>query len=63
MTVYCGVNFHSRRQTVCYCNTTDGEVRVKDVDNYTDDGDSFDEQCKGERTIVGYESSGARPLV
>lgn len=27
MTVYCGVDFHARQQTVAYCDTQDGEVR------------------------------------
>ena len=26
MTLYCGVDFHSRRQTVCYSNSDDGET-------------------------------------
>ncbi len=63
MTVYCGVDFHSRRQTVCYGNTADGEVRVKDLNHYADDVRSFYEQFRGEPVIVGYESSGSRPLV
>ncbi len=58
MTLYCGVDFHSRRQTVCYCNTADGEVQIKDLDHYADDVRSFYEQFKGEQIIVGYESSG-----
>ena len=37
MTLYCGVDFHSRRQTVCYCNTADGEVKIKDLHHYDDD--------------------------
>lgn len=58
MTLYCGVDFHSRRQTVCYCNTADGEVRIKDLHHYEDDVRSFYEQFKDEQTIVGYETSG-----
>lgn len=58
MTLYCGVDFHSRRQTVCYCNTADGEVKVKDLHHYDDDVRSFYEQFKGEQVIVGYETSG-----
>jgi transposase len=27
MTVYCGVDFHARQQTVAYCDTQDGEIR------------------------------------
>jgi hypothetical protein len=52
MTLYCGVDFHSRRQTVCYCNTTDGEVKIKDLHHYDDDVRSFYEQFKDEQVIV-----------
>ncbi len=58
MTLYCGVDFHSRRQTVCYCNTIDGEVKIKDLHHYDDDVRSFYEQFKDEQVIVGYETSG-----
>lgn len=58
MTLYCGVDFHSRRQTICYCNTADGEVNVKDLHHYDDNVRSFYEQFKGEQVIVGYETSG-----
>ncbi len=58
MTLYCGVDFHSRRQTVCYCNTTDGEVKIKDLHHYDGDVRSFYEQFKAEQVIVGYETSG-----
>lgn len=58
MTLYCGVDFHSRRQTVCYCNTLDGEVKIKDLHHYEDDVRAFYEQFKNETVIVGYETSG-----
>jgi transposase len=58
MTLYCGVDFHSRRQTVCYCNTEDGEVKIKDLHHYEDDVRAFYEQFKNEQVIVGYETSG-----
>jgi len=58
MTVYCGVDFHSRRQTVCYCNSADGEVKIKDLHHYEDDVRAFYEQFKNESVIVGYETSG-----
>jgi transposase len=58
MTLYCGVDFHSRRQTVCYCNTDDGEIKVKELQHYKDDVRSFYEQFKDEQVIVGYETSG-----
>ena len=58
MTLYCGVDFHSRRQTVCYCNTADGEVKIKDLHHYEGDVRLFYEQFKDEHIIVGYETSG-----
>jgi len=58
MTLYCGVDFHSRRQTVCYCNSKDGEVKIKDLHHYEDDVRAFYEQFKNEQVIVGYETSG-----
>lgn len=58
MTLYYGVDFHSRRQTVCYCSTGDGEVKIKDLHHYDDDVRSFYEQFRNEQTIVGYETSG-----
>lgn len=27
MTIYCGVDFHVRLQTVCYCNLDGGEIQ------------------------------------
>jgi transposase len=58
MTLYCGVDFHSRRQTICYCNTADGEVKIKDLHHYEDDVCAFYKQFKDEHVIVGYETSG-----
>ena len=28
MTMYCGMDFHARQQTVCYCDTTDGAAQL-----------------------------------
>ncbi len=58
MTLYCGVDFHSRRQSICYCDTADGEMRTKELHHYDDDVRSFYEQFKDEKVIVGYETSG-----
>lgn len=58
MTLYCGVDFHSRRQTVCYCNSADGEMKIKDLHHYEDDVRAFYEQFKDEQVIVGFETSG-----
>ena len=30
-TVYCGVDFHARQQTVAYCNAAGGEVHLKQL--------------------------------
>jgi transposase len=43
---------------VCYCNTTDGEVKIKDLHQYEDNVRAFYEQFKDEQVIVGYETSG-----
>ena len=58
MTLYCGVDFHSRSQTICYCNSADGEVKIKHLHHYEDNVRAFYEQFKDEQTIVGYETSG-----
>ena len=33
MTVYCGVDFHARQQTVCYCDTTDGALHLSELEH------------------------------
>ncbi len=58
MTLYCGVDFHSRRQSICYCNTADGEAKTKELHHYDDDVRSFYEQFKDEQVIVGYLCTG-----
>jgi transposase len=57
MTLYCGVDFHARQQTVCYCNTADGEVQLRELDHQKDDVGSFYSQFTGE-VIIGLEASG-----
>lgn len=57
MTVYCGVDFHARLQTVSYCNTADGEIHQKDLHHQRDDIGAFYSQFTGE-VIVGLETSG-----
>jgi hypothetical protein len=27
MTIYCGVDFRARQQTICYCDSADGKTR------------------------------------
>jgi len=57
MTVYCGVDFHARLQTVSYCDTADGEVCQRDLNHQQDDIRSFYARFTG-HVIVGIEASG-----
>ena len=56
-TVYCGVDFHARRQTICYCNTADGEIHCQELDHQKDDLRHFYAQFTS-NVIVGLEASG-----
>ena len=56
-TVYCGVDFHARMQTVAYCDTGDGEIRLAQLDHRKDDVGEFYSKLGGE-VIVGMEASG-----
>lgn len=57
MTVYCGVDFHARVQTVSWLDTQDGEIHQKDLNHRADDVRGFYLQFVGE-VIVGIEASG-----
>jgi len=57
MTIYCGVDFHARTQTISYCDTADGEARRKELHHQKDDVRAFYQQLSGE-VIVGLEASG-----
>jgi len=57
MTVYCGVDFHARCQTVSYCDTADGEVHQQELHHQKDDVRAFYQQFSG-GVIVGLEASG-----
>lgn len=57
MTVYCGVDFHARCQTVSYCDTADGELHQRELDHRRGDIRSFYAQFSGE-VVVGIEASG-----
>jgi transposase len=57
MTIYCGVDFHARQQTICYCETADGEIHLRELDHERDDVRGFYSTFKGE-VIVGIEASG-----
>jgi transposase len=59
MTVYIGVDFHARQQTISYLTTEDGEVRRAELDHgKVDEVRAFYRQFTGERVVVGFESSG-----
>jgi transposase len=57
MTLYCGVDFHARCQTISYCDTSDGDVKQQELHHQKDDVRSFYEKLSGE-VIVGLEASG-----
>lgn len=57
MTIYCGVDFHARSQTVSYCDTAGGEMQMREIDHQQDDVRAFYTQLRGE-VIVGIEASG-----
>lgn len=57
MAIYCGVDFHARQQTVCYCDTADGEIRLAELDHGEDNVRGFYSRFAGELT-VGIEASG-----
>src|SRR6267143_188884 len=57
MTVYCGVDFHARQQTISYCDTGDGEIHRCQLLHQRDDVRGFYAQLEGE-VIVGLEASG-----
>ncbi len=57
MTVYCGVDFHARQQTVCYCDTADGEVKFSELKHNREEIIAFYGSMKGE-VIVAIEASG-----
>jgi hypothetical protein len=63
MTVYCGVDFHARLQTVSYCDTSDGEIHQRDLHHHKDDIRAFYSQFSGDVLLgleAGLSASGAR---
>lgn len=59
MTVYIGVDFHARQQTISYLTTEDGEIQhlvLLHEDPLA--VRTFYEQFAGQRVVVGFESSG-----
>ena len=59
MTVYIGVDFHARQQTISYLTTEDGEIHQLQLDHgQPDEVRAFYQQFAGQRVVVGFESSG-----
>jgi transposase len=56
-TVYCGVDFHARMQTIAYCDSADGEIHLAELDHRKDDVRDFYSKLTGQ-VIVGMESGG-----
>jgi len=57
MGVYIGVDFHARSQTVCWCDTADGEMQQRTLDHERDNVRTFYAQFSAP-AVVGLESSG-----
>jgi transposase len=57
MTVYIGVDFHARSQTISYLITEDGEIHRLELHHEKDDIRAFYAQFPGP-VVVGFESSG-----
>lgn len=57
MTVYCGVDFHARVQTVSWIDTSNGEVHQDQFSHTGDEVRQFYARFVGE-VIVGFEASG-----
>jgi transposase len=56
-TVYCGVDFHARMQTVAYCDSANGEIQLAQLDHRKDDVREFYSQFTSQ-VIVGLEAGG-----
>ncbi len=56
MAIYCGVDFHARQQTICYCDAADGEIHLKELDHKEDVRGFY--ASLTEEVIVGLEASG-----
>jgi transposase len=57
MTIYCGVDFHARVQTVCYCNSEIGEIHVSELPHQRDDVRAFYSNFQ-DQVVIGLEASG-----
>src|SRR5260370_9223429 len=59
MTVYIGVDFHARQQTISDVTTQDGERQRLQLDHgQSEEVRRFYQQFAGQRVVVGFESSG-----
>jgi transposase len=59
MTVYIGVDFHARQQTISYLTTEDGEIQHRVLLHESlREVRAFYEQFRGQQVIVGFEGSG-----
>lgn len=59
MTVYIGVDFHARQQTISYLTTEGGEIQRLALEHgQPGKVRDFYQQFAGQRVVVGYESSG-----
>src|SRR5260370_13561033 len=59
MTVYCGVDFHARKQTVSYLTTEDGEIKQTELQHDREEVRAFYAELRSQgHVIVGFESSG-----
>lgn len=56
MPVYIGVDFHTRTQTVCWCDTADGQIQERELDHEVDEVQGF--YARFEQAVVGIESVG-----
>ena len=57
MTVYIGVDLHARQQTLAYVDTSDGEIKCRELHHQQDDVAVFYRQFT-DAVIVGVEASG-----
>lgn len=59
MTVFIGVDFHARQQTVSHLTTEDGEIKLLQFDHRQPaEVRRFYQQFARQRVVVGFESSG-----
>ena len=57
MAVYLGVDLHVSKETVCWCDTAEGEIRERTLDHRVEDVGRFYAQF-GAGAVIGVESSG-----